>query len=367
METVETIVVGAGVIGLAIGRTLSSLGHEVVVLEKNDRIGAETSSRNSEVIHAGLYYPTDSLKARFCVAGKHKLYDYAESKGIEFSRIGKLVVAIDDAQTSRLEAIARQARINGVMDIEWIPSPRLAELEPSVRGTAALWSPSTGIIDTHGLMLALHGDIESSGSIVALDSKLVAARSVSGGVALTVESAGQESIIRARNVVNAGGLHADEVAALISGPDASPARALRFSRGNYFLYSGRSPFAHLVYPIPVVGGLGIHATLDLEGNLRFGPDVEWVDEIDYSVDVSREAEFYAAIREYWPELPDGSLRPGYAGIRPKLTGPDEAPADFSITRADISEGARVVNLLGIESPGLTSCLAIADHVAELLD
>lgn len=366
MESVDTIVIGAGVVGLAVGRALAIRGRDLVVIEKNAHIGEETSSRNSEVIHAGIYYPTGSFKARFCVEGKQQLYAYAESMQIRHRRIGKLIVAIDDEQIARLRSIANQARINGVLDLEWLDAEDLRKREPNVRGAAALWSPSTGIIDAHGLMLALQADIEAAGGVVARHTELIGARTTAEGIELGVRSGGLETFVTARNVINAAGLHAHKVGGLMIGIGEPRIPELHYARGNYFLYTGQSPFEHLVYPIPIVGGLGIHATLDLAGALRFGPDVEWIDELDYTVDASRAAEFYAAIRQYWPALPDGSLRPGYAGIRPKLTGPNEPAADFEFIPVRAENDARVIHLLGIESPGLTSCLAIADYVLDLL-
>ena len=362
-ESVECVVVGAGVVGLAIARALALAGREVIVLERHARIGEETSSRSSEVIHAGLYYPTGSLKARLCVAGKAQLYAYCRSRGVEHKKCGKVIVAIDESQLGKLEALQRRGRENGVNDLEWLDAKRLGRLEPAVRGIAALWSPSTGIIDTHGLMQAFVADLESAGGIVAAKSELVAGRARADRIELMIASGGVTSIVAAQVVVNAAGLGATRAARALEDL-ATP--ETRYAKGNYFSYQGASPFTHLVYPLPVPGGLGIHATLDLAGNLRFGPDVEWIDAVDYNVDASRVEAFYDAIRTYWPAVRRENLQPSYAGVRPKLSGPGEDIADFVILPAIRSGKTRLVHLLGIESPGLTSSLAIGDHVRELV-
>lgn len=366
-ETVDTVVVGAGVVGLAIARRLALSGREVIVLEKNARIGEETSSRNSEVIHAGIYYAEESLKARLCVAGKQQLYAYCGEKGIPHARCGKLIVAADTAQASKLDALVGRARANGVDDLQRKSRAELERLEPELAVEAALFSPSTGIIDVHGLMLALEGDLEAAGGRVALLSTLRSGRAAPDGIALEIaDDTGAETELVARTLVNAAGLHAACVAAVIEGEPAPPLPTLRYAKGSYFIYEGPSPFRHLIYPLPQDGGLGVHATLDLAGRLRFGPDVEWVDTIDYELDPARGEAFYAAVRSYWPGLPDGRLKPGYAGVRPKLQGPGEPPADFYIGEPAEVGGGRVLHLLGIESPGLTASLAIADHVADKL-
>lgn len=365
MDSIDSVVIGAGVIGLAIGRAIALSGREVVVLERNDHIGEETSSRNSEVIHAGIYYPTNSLKASLCVNGKEQLYTYAASRGVDHSRIGKVIVAVSDAQMERLRSIADQASINGVKDLEWLDHKALAQREPKIAGVAGLWSPSTGIIDGHGLMLSLQADLEDAGGTLVARTALRGAKLGRKGVAVSTVSDGASAEFLARRIVNAAGLCATDVARVLPHSDELQIPAQYYARGNYFLYRGRSPFKHLVYPIPVAGGLGIHATLDLAGNLRFGPDVEWIDEIDYTIDTSRADAFYRAIRDYWPDLPDGSLRPGYAGVRPKISAPGKDAADFLIS-GDSIDGARLVHLFGIESPGLTACLAIAEHVVAML-
>ncbi|HEY7671431.1 MAG TPA: NAD(P)/FAD-dependent oxidoreductase [Gammaproteobacteria bacterium] len=363
-ESIDCVVIGAGVVGLAVARALALAGREVIVLERHARIGEEISSRNSEVIHAGLYYPSGSLKARLCVAGNKQLYAYCQSRSVDHKRCGKVIVAVDESQVGKLEALQRQGRDNGVHDLEWVDAKRLSRIEPNVRGVAGLWSPSTGIIDTHGLMQAFVADIESAGGIVATSSELAGGRAHGERIELTIASGGAESLVAARVVINAAGLGATRVARALGG-QAIP--ETRYARGNYFSYQGASPFTHLVYPLPVPGGLGIHATLDLAGKLRFGPDVEWIDNIDYTVDAGRAAAFHEAIRTYWPAVRLESLQPSYAGVRPKISGPGEAAADFAILPAHVSGKARIVHLLGIESPGLTSSLAIADHVRDLVE
>jgi L-2-hydroxyglutarate oxidase LhgO len=362
-ETIECVVIGAGVVGLAVARALALDGREVVVLERHARIGEETSSRNSEVIHAGMYYATGSLKARLCVAGKAQLYTYCEARSVDHKRCGKVIVAIDESQIGKLGSIQRQARENGVLDLAWLDAEGLSRFEPNVRGVAALWSPSTGIIDTHGLMQAFVADIESAGGVVATSSELLEGRARGDRIELTITSGGTTTIVAAQSVINAAGLSATSAARSLEGRGIPETR---YAKGNYFSYRGPSPFTHLVYPLPVPGGLGIHATLDLAGKLRFGPDVQWIDAVDYTVDPGRAADFHAAIATYWPAVRLEDLQPSYAGVRPKLNGPGEDAADFSILPVRVAKKTRVVHLLGIESPGLTSALAIGDYVAELL-
>jgi L-2-hydroxyglutarate oxidase LhgO len=366
-DTTDTLIIGAGVIGLAVARALAMAGRDVIVVEKNTGIGEETSSRNSEVIHAGLYYPTGSLKARLCVAGKEALYAYCADRGIPHRRCGKVLVAGSQTQLEQLRAIERQAAINGVTDLEWLDERRVRALEPAVDGVAGLFSPSTGIFDSHALMVALQGDLERHGGMLALKSEFVDGEVDDGRLRVTIDSDGTRSTIVARTLVNCGGLHASRVAGALRGLDPRLVPATRFAKGNYFNLRGPSPFRHLVYPLPEQGGLGVHATLDLAGRTRFGPDVEWSDTLDYRVDVSRAAAFYAAIRRYWPALADGTLEPGHVGIRPKIAGPGEQAADFLIQGPADHGIEGLVNLFGIESPGLTACLAIADHVAGLLE
>ena len=354
---IECVVVGAGVVGLAVARALARAGREVVVVEAEDAIGTATSSRNSEVIHAGLYYPADSLKARFCVAGRQMLYAYCESHGVAHNRIGKLVVAHDEGEMPTLERIAGHARRNGVDDLRLLDRSAVAAMEPALDAHAALHSPSSGIVDVHALMLSLQGEAEDHGAVFALRSPVVSGTRADGEVVLEI-GGDEPSRLSAKCVVNAAGLGAAALAARIDGL-ATPPPAMAFAKGNYFSLSGKVPFSRLIYPLPEPGGLGIHLTLDMGGRGRFGPDVEWIDAIEYSVDPARAVPFYAAIRRYWPDLPDGSLHADYSGIRPKIAG--EAAGDFLL---DATSG-NLINLYGIESPGLTSSLAIAEEVLRL--
>jgi L-2-hydroxyglutarate oxidase LhgO len=364
-ETVDCVVIGAGVVGLAVARALARGGREVLVLEKERWIGSETSSRNSEVIHAGLHYPKDSLKARFCVAGRDRLYAYCGERGIQHRRIGKLTVAAKEAELPILEGVWRKAVANGVDDLEWVGGNEARVLEPELACLRAFLSPSTGIIDSHALMLSYQAELEAAGGMVVLRAPVVAGRVGETGFALRVGGA-EAMDLQCRLLVNSAGVHAPGLARRIAGiPSASIPRDY-FCRGVYFTLSGRSPFRRLIYPVPEPGGLGVHLTLDLAGQARFGPDVEWIDGVDYTVDPRRGDRFYAAIRGYWPGLRDGALQPGYAGIRPKISGPTEPAADFLVQGPADHGVPSLVNLYGIESPGLTASLAIADHVAGLL-
>jgi L-2-hydroxyglutarate oxidase LhgO len=372
VDTVDTVVIGAGVVGLAVARALALAGREVIVLEKNRNIGEENSSRNSDVIHAGLYYAAGSLKANSCVDGKKRLYAYCESKGIEHRRCGKLIVATHEAQRPKLDAVRRAAELNGVTDLEPLDAEGVHVREPDVHAVAGLWSPSTGIVDSHAFMLALRGDLEDAGGSVAVLARCREGVREGDHLRLLCETDGQTLELRARTVVNAAGLHAIDVARSFTGLPDAPIPTPRYAKGSYFVYNGRSPFTHLVYPLPEDGGLGIHATLDLAGRARFGPNVEWLApgtraaDLDYEVDARLGESFYAAIRTYWPGLPDEGLEPSYAGVRPKISGPGDAAADFAI-HALIEEGyPHVTQLFGIESPGLTASLSIGAHVAGLL-
>jgi L-2-hydroxyglutarate oxidase LhgO len=362
MDNVDAIVIGAGVVGLAVARALAHRGRETLILEANDRFGAETSSRNSEVIHAGIYYPQGSLKARMCVAGRDLLYGFCEKYGIEHRRCGKLIVATDDTQQNELEQIRSAAQANGVR-LDVLSRAEALDLEPQLSCVGALWSPLTGIIDSHGYMLALLGHAESRGALLSCASRVT--RMSFDSSAVLVSTNGAEPSLRARTVINCAGLHAPQVARSIDGFPGEHVPTSYIVKGSYFRLTGRSPFQRLVYPIPEHGGLGVHLTLDLAGQARFGPDVQWMDEYDYEVDPRRAERFYAAIRQYWPGLPDGALQPAYAGFRPRITGPGEPAADFRIDGPATHGFPGVVNLFGIESPGLTASLAIAEFVAEL--
>ena len=364
MDRVDAVVIGAGVVGLAVARALALAqrfqGGQVLVLEAADAIGTGTSSRNSEVIHAGIYYPQGSLKARLCVQGRQMLYAYCAERGVAHRRCGKLIVATDDAQATQLEVIARKAAANGVDDLQWLSAEQATALEPALRCTAALLSPSTGIVDSHGLMLALQGDVENAGGIVALHGALAGAECTAAGMVLQMADG---SRLLAPVVVNAAGLHAPDLARRFEGMPTGLLPQAHYAKGNYFTLAARAPFSRLIYPVPEAAGLGVHLTLDLGGQAKFGPDVQWVDSADdLQVDPRRGDAFYAEVRRYWPGLPDGALQPGYAGIRPKISGPKEAAADFMICGPAEHGVAGLVHLLGIESPGLTSSLAIADEV-----
>ncbi|MBC6439721.1 MAG: NAD(P)/FAD-dependent oxidoreductase [Rhodospirillales bacterium] len=365
MDVVESVVVGAGVIGLAVSRALALSGREVIVLEAAGDFGTGTSSRNSEVIHAGLYYPAGSLKARLCVAGKWRLYDYCRSHGVGYRNSGKLIVATDEAEPGTLCGLKARAAGNGVDDLVFLDAAEVAAREPALRAAGALWSPSTGIIDSHGLMLAYLGDAEAAGTMLALHAPVESAEVRNDGIVLHVGGPEPMTLL-AREVVNAAGLGATGLGRAIRGLDAAQVPERFMAKGSYYTLPGRSPFSTLIYPVPTKAGLGVHVTLDLAGQCRFGPDVEWVDEIDYEVDPARADVFYDAVRRYWPDLPDGALQPGYAGIRPKLQRPGGAATDFMIQGPADHGVPGLVNLFGIESPGLTASLAIADVVTERL-
>ena len=362
MERVEAVVVGAGVVGLAIARELALAGREVIILDAEDAIGTHTSSRNSEVIHAGIYYPKGSLKARSCVAGRHLLYEYCASHGVPHRRCGKLIVATTEQQLGELTAIREKAHANGATDVDWIAKDEVARMEPELFCMGALHSPSTGIIDSHALMLAYLGDAEANGAMLALKSPLERAR-VHHGFELHVT---RSDPIRCAVLVNSAGLRAPSVAKAIDGYPSHLVPRELYAKGNYYSLSKKNPFTRLIYPVPEPGGLGVHVTLDLAGQARFGPDVEWVERINYDVDPRRAERFYAAIRRYWPGLPDNSLSPGYAGIRPKTAGPGEPAPDFEIQGPGKHGVPGLVQLYGIESPGLTASLALARTVCDEL-
>ncbi|OBS30750.1 FAD-dependent oxidoreductase [Tepidimonas fonticaldi] len=375
MERVGALVVGAGVIGLAVARALARAGRDVVVLERETAIGTGVSARNSEVIHAGLYYAPGSLKAQLCVRGKALLYDYVAERHIGHRPCGKLIVATEPEQTDALQALAARAQANGV-PVSWLSAAQAREREPALRCHAALWSPSTGIVDSHGLMVALQGDLEAAGGSVALGSVFTSAEPIGaqGQGGWRVQGAtreGEPFELQADVLVNAAGLWACHVARAIQGPDPERWSRPRYAKGSYFALVGRSPFGCLIYPAPQDAWLGVHLTLDLGGQARFGPDHEWVDAaspdgLDYAVDAQRASVFYDAIRRYWPALPDGALQPAYSGVRPKIHGPGEPAPDFRLDGPHEHGWAGLVHLLGFESPGLTSALAVGERVVDAL-
>ncbi|TGQ74431.1 NAD(P)/FAD-dependent oxidoreductase [Mesorhizobium sp. M00.F.Ca.ET.186.01.1.1] len=368
MHDIDCVVAGAGVVGLAVARALALAGREVLVVEKAGAIGTVTSSRNSEVIHAGLYYAPGTLKARLCVEGRRLLYAYCRERGIGHRRTGKLIVAVEPDPLDGLEAIRANALECGVDDLELLSAAQANILEPALRCSGALMSPSTGIIDSQALMLSLRGDAESAGVSFALLTEIAGATVLADGIEITTRDGdGEMFALKAGAFVNAAGLDAQALAQRIDGFPKHHVPPLWLARGNYFSLAGRSPFSRLIYPVPVNGGLGVHLTLDLGGSARFGPDVEWVDHVDYTVDPGRGGVFYDEIRRYWPGLEDGALQPAYAGVRPKLSGPAQPAADFVVQGPAVHGAGQIVNLFGIESPGLTASLAIADHVVGLLD
>lgn len=364
MDQIDTLVIGAGVVGLAIARALALDGREVMVLDAADAIGTGTSSRNSEVIHAGIYYPAGSLKAKFCVEGKALLYRYCNERGIAHRRCGKLLVATADDEVAQIDRIIAKAAANGVHDLVRLGAAEARAMEPALSCVAAIHSPSTGIVDSHALMLALQGDLENAGGLVAFNTPVASLAFTRDGI--VVRTADGTELL-AQRVVNAAGHGAPFLAGKTAGLRAAHVPKQYYAKGNYFTLAGRSPFSRLIYPVPQHAGLGVHLTIDLGGQAKFGPDVEWVKSADdLVVDPRRGDAFYAEVRKYWPALPDGALQAGYAGIRPKISGPDEAAADFVIMGPSVHGARGLVNLFGIESPGLTSSLAIGAHVAGLL-
>jgi len=365
-ERVECVVIGAGVVGLAVARSLALAGREVIVLEATEGIGTHTSSRNSEVIHAGLYYTPGSLKARLCVAGRDMLYAYCATHGVPHRRVGKVVVATEAAEIGALESYMGKAQANGVTDLRWLSQGELRDLEPAVLTVAGFHSPSTGIVDSHALMLALQGEAESRGASVVFLSPLLSGEVRDTEIVLAVGGA-EPMTLACACVVNCAGLFAQNVAHSLAGLAPSTIPPQYFAKAHYYTLSGASPFNRLVYPVATNASLGVHVTLDLAGQVRFGPDVCWVDGVDYEFDHSRAPLFYSAIRRYYPGLRDGRLVPGYTGIRPKISGPTEPAADFMVQGPAEHGVAGLVNLYGIESPGLTAALAIGEHVRDLLD
>ena len=364
MDKVECVVIGAGVIGLAVARRLAQAGREVIVLEAAEAIGTVTSSRNSEVIHAGIYYPSGSLMARMCVSGKGALYRYCRDRDIPHRNCGKLIVATTAKETEKLNSIRAHAEANGVLDLQTLSGVDARALEPALNCDAALLSPSTGIIDSHAYMLALRGEAEDAGAVCAFHTPLLHAKAAEQRI--EIDAGGNAPMsLGCRLLVNAAGLNAPAIARSIEGMPIELIPRAYFAKGNYFSCSARAPFSHLIYPVPEPGGLGVHLTLDMAGQARFGPDVEWVEQIDYAVDPARAERFYPAIRRYWPTLPDGALMPSYSGIRPKIVPPAVAAQDFVIQGPQDHGVCGLINLFGIESPGLTASLAIADYVGEL--
>ena len=364
-ERIDCAVIGAGVVGLAVGRALALSGREVIVLESESAIGTGISSRNSEVIHAGIYYPDGSLKARLCVSGRELLYRFCALNAVEHRRVGKLIVATSAAQVPTLAKYEAQARANGVFDLRRLTSEEALQLEPQVRCAAALLSPSTGIVDSHGLMLAYQAELEAHGGVLALNSPVTGGRLLQSDIALEVGGAAPAAL-RAATVVNCAGLNAQDVSRRVFGVPAASIPRRFLAKGYYFSLTGRSPFRHLVYPVADAGGLGTHVTLDLTGGARFGPDVQWIEQIDYGFDQARKADFAQAIKLYYPQLDDSRLQPAYTGIRPKISRAGQAAADFCIRGPAEHGDCPYVALYGIESPGLTASLAIAEHVVTLL-
>lgn len=364
MEDVDCVVIGAGVVGLAVARALALRGKEVWVLEAENAIGTQTSARNSEVIHAGIYYPQGSLKARLCVQGKAMLYDYCASRSVAHQRCGKLIVATNATQLAELQNITRKAQANGVYDLQLLSAPQALALEPALQCVGALLSPSTGIVDSHALMLSLLADLENAGGTLALNSAVARMEYAQDAIEVVALDGTQ---LRARTVVNAAGHGAVALAGNTLGLPQAKVPTAYFAKGSYFALAGRAPFSRLIYPVPEKAGLGVHLTLDLGGQAKFGPDVQWVDRADdLQVDAARGDAFYAEVRKYWPGLADGALSADYAGMRPKISGPHEAAADFHIQGPRDHGVPGLVNLMGIESPGLTSALAIGEYVQGLL-
>ncbi len=365
-ESIDCAVIGAGVVGLAIARELALAGREVLILEAENAIGTQTSSHNSEVIHAGIYYPSGSVKAKLCVDGRRALYRYCADHGVDHKRVGKIIVACDEAQLSGLMQYKQQAEANGVEDLRMLSKDDVAVLEPDVIAVAGFMSPNTGIIDSHGVMLAYLGDAENAGAMLALNSPVIGGRITGDGIELEVGGS-EPMTLSCNTVINSAGLKAPTLAHTINGIPASTIPQAFYAIGRYYTLAGKTPFHHLVYPVARQDWLGVHVTLDLGGGCRFGPDFKWIDSIDYTFDTSVEPDFYTAIRRYYPGLKDGALRPGYTGIRPRITGKGEAAADFVIQGPRDHGVAGLINLYGIESPGLTSSPAIAAYVRTLLE
>ncbi len=361
----DVVVIGAGVIGLSAAVAAAEAGRSVLILERNADFGQETSSRNSEVIHAGIYYPAGSLKAEMCVAGRHRLYEFAARHNVPFRQCGKLIVANGDAQSAALAGIEQRACANGVNDLQFLGQSEIAGLEPALNATAGLFSPSTGIIDSHSYMMALLGLAENSCAQLVTHCEVSEIRR-EGRLWRVVAGHSPDDSILARAVINCAGLMAASVAARIEGLGATHVPHMHYAKGAYFAYGATVPFSHLIYPMPEPGGLGTHLTLDLAGRARFGPDVTWIDDLDYAVDPSKKEQFAASVRQFWPDVDAERLYPDYAGIRPKITGPGEPAADFQISGPDDHGLQGIVNLFGIESPGLTASLPLGERAAALV-
>ncbi|MDA1075874.1 MAG: NAD(P)/FAD-dependent oxidoreductase [Proteobacteria bacterium] len=357
-EKVDCIVIGAGVVGLAVAAELASAGREVVVLERHRQIGTETSSRNSEVIHAGIYYATGSQKAKLCVRGKELLYRYCVARGVPHSNCGKIIVATQSDHLNVLKSYQAQALANGAGDLTWLTSAQIRDMEPEVEALAGVFSPTTGIIDSHQFMLALQGDLQAHGGMIAFATEV---QGLSGS-GRQIQVLCGDYALQANWVINSAGLRAPDIARWLIGN--SP--AAHFARGHYYAYAGPQPFKRLIYPVAEPGGLGVHVTLDMAGQVKFGPDVRWIDSVDYTFDDSNREAFIAAIRAYFPGLNETCLHPDYTGVRPKISGPSEPAADFRIDGPDQHGTCGLVNLLGIESPGLTAALAIAQTVEQIV-
>lgn len=366
METLDCAVIGAGVVGLAIARKLAQSGRDVVILEAEDAFGTHTSARNSEVIHAGIYYASGSMKAKLCVPGRKALYQYCAEHDVNHQRIGKVIVACDDSEVAGLKKYKSQAEANGVDDLRMLTPQDLKEMEPNVRCVAGFLSPSTGIIDSHGLMLSYLGEAEDKGAMLALSSPVLGGQVENDGIVLEVGGA-DPMTVKCRTVIISAGLKAPDVARSIAGIPNQTIPPTYYAIGHYYTLTTKSPFNRLIYPVARPDWLGVHVTIDLGGRVKFGPDFEWIDRVDYQFDQTREASFYKAIRHYYPGLQDGTLQPGYTGIRPRITGPGEPVQDFTFHNHGVHGIKGLVALYGIESPGLTSSLAIADHVAALLE
>lgn len=366
MENVDVIVIGAGVVGLAIAARLSKVFSNVLVVEKNSKFGEETSSRNSEVIHAGIYYPKSSLKAALCVQGKEQLYRYCIERHIPFQKIGKFIIAHDTKEEECLSKIENVAYNNGVDDLVWKSSVELKQHEPEISASAALFSPSTGVIDIHGYMQSLLAQIEQNGGLYVANTQFVSARFDGNKFLAKFLSAGEEISVNTQYLINSSGLHSTAVANTIKEMPTELIPQLHYCRGHYFSYSGRSPINHLIYPVPEKNGLGIHASIDMGGQLKFGPDTQYINEIDYNFTESLRDKFYIAIKRYFPNISLDKLQPAYSGIRPKLQGENDGFCDFNIQSQKQHGLSGLINLFGIDSPGLTSSLAIAEHVEKCI-